>query len=171
MNIIVAFRKITMTLMELLLIALPIASTSLADNGTTLMTQQPTEAITNCGANPPASSGFEYAPFSGAESAITSAQAIQTAIPWAGVPVDSNTEITAHMVMFTANNYTFGGIPDSDYEGIPLHQNIPAYVVSFCNVSYPISVPMGVNTEMFSREVNIVINANTGEPVSRFTWR
>lgn len=158
------------------LLSLSIFAATLSNYVPVSVASKSSSTITDCGATPPADSSWVYGPLGGVfQPAITSDIAIQNATEWAGTQVDNSTQIVANLVSFTNNNY-YSGDPDSDPNAYLLHENIPAYVISFCNVSYMVhSGPprtRGTHVSPISvHEINVVVDATTGNPIERFYYR
>jgi len=158
-----------------------VAATSFATVGVTNTLSQSDNVIADCGAAPPRSVGIVYESIGKMQSLtslISNAQAVAAATDWVGVPVNANTEIATQFVLYTNNNYTYGD-PEDDPNAYLLHQNIPVYIVSFCNVAYashgPIPAELSGSAKKFKHnffhEVSVVVNATTGKVVARFGYR
>ncbi|TAH49254.1 MAG: hypothetical protein EYC68_19200 [Chloroflexota bacterium] len=155
-----------------------VAATSFATIGVTNTLSQSDNVIADCGAAPPRSVGIVYESTGKMQPLISNAQAVAAATDWVGVPVNANTKIATQFVLYTNNNYTHGD-PEDDPNAYLLHQNIPAYIVSFCNVAYashgpiPAELPGSAKqfTHNFFHEVNVIVNATTGKVVARFGYR
>lgn len=95
---------------------------------------------------------------------ISEAGAIAAATAWApGLP-DQATSVTAQFVLFSDDN-NFRPLPGGGTEY--LIQQLPAWLVTFQGLAMPPNIGKGpLNTEL-----NVVIDASTGEFVEAFSYR
>ena len=97
---------------------------------------------------------------------ITQQQAIQLATTRLGLPLAHQaTHIHALYVLFSDNQYYS---TDANGQKNYFFQNVPAWVVTFQGVNFANS---GRGPARFNHEVNVVINAQTGEYMELFTYR
>ncbi len=113
----------------------------------------------------PASIGIRYGSPSSPPK-ITQQQAIQLATTRLGLPLANQaTHINALYVLFSDDQYYS---TDAKGQKSYFFQNVPAWVVTFQGVNFASS---GRGPARFNHEVNVVINAQTGEYMELFTYR
>lgn len=102
--------------------------------------------------------------------AIAKEKAIQVATEQLGPTLSARaTQIEATAVLFSDDQYF-----DTDATGTKhfYYQHVPAWVVTFRGVAFPLSGgPRGDNYPDTNNEVQVVINATTGEYMELYTYQ
>ena len=96
---------------------------------------------------------------------ITDAQAIQAARDRKPRLADQATSIATRYVLFSNDQYF---ITDATGQKHLVWQRVPAWVVTFTGVNLP---SRGGDPDAVNHEVNIVIDARTGEYLQLFSYR
>ncbi len=122
----------------------------------------------------PASIGIRYGSPSSPPK-ITQQQAIQLATTWLGLPLAHQaTHIHALYVLFSDDQYYS---TDARGQKNYLYENVPAWVVILEGLNLPGSGGgrpahgSNQNTIKYNHEMNVVINAQSGEYMEAFTYR
>ena len=98
-------------------------------------------------------------------STITEDQAIQAAKARIGLLADQATSIATRYVLFSDDQHV---TTDATGQKHFVCQRVPAWVVTFTGVNLP---SRGGEPVTFNHEVNVVIDARTGEYVHLFSYR
>ncbi|MBI4670425.1 MAG: hypothetical protein HY741_01985 [Chloroflexi bacterium] len=124
-----------------------------------------------CGNIPPASIGIRYGQAS-SPSRLRQSDAIRLARGAATVAT-TGAQINARFVLFSNDNLFYTSEEDAteDSQKTFLYRDRPAWIVSFCGLHIRSRGRPRDQNQMVNSELNIVVDADTGEILQEFTYR